>query len=509
MKKFCSLFLMFVFLFFMTATAFAMPDYGMETEKNNDYIENQDDILLTEGNYFYSAPKAGDFSIESFAGTVSITDETPFIEFDNQMVRIPSFVFYKLVDVNGNVRFYQADVFENPNQISGFAYIGIYIDDGPSYSLHVHYTVDVESKLYNVLVPLTEEQFLFFTYNSSELCLGADAISCRLKSSGRVYAHGMFSEQTAAYSYDGGAPVIVSSIAPCDLNTGVTNSYDSYTDSDGIIRNYTSDYFGKCYLEDGWTITDDPIVSIVPKELCFIPGEHIYVGKEYGFFIRVVVDTLDPNDYAVDILVFDIIHTTPNFSVNETGSSRVEPLFQYTYRAANEGSFASQNIDPQLSRVVFPHVHYDYAEYFLNDVGFKFTLDNPTALNPEDSGYVASEDNGAFMIQTRVNAKGVGLKKKEGSYAADTALFALGFVPHIGTGLSVYSYAHDVYNGFGNGNYFYSRSETVNNNEVNINTLKTNSTDQIAAYGNLIKSQSVKLVSDEESPRLIHIGAFL
>ncbi len=509
MKKFCSLLLSLVLLFSMVTTAFAASDPDLKVAENDTLNELENAVGHSEGGYSYTPPSSGNFLIESATGAISIVNEIATIEFDSHIVAIPSFDYYKIVDQSGNLRFYQADVSKDPYQTSNFAYIGLYIEDGPAYSIHVHYAVDVENKLYNVKIPLTQEQFLFFTEDSAQICLGADAVSQRLKASARVYTHGTFEDQSdydlssgdnVQYMMDGSASTYA-------LNTVAANSYDSYTDSDGIIHSYVSDYFGEYYLDDDWTITDDPIVNIIPKNLCFILGEHIYVGKEYGFFIRVVVDTMDTDDYAADILVFDISHSTPSFTTTETGSSRVTPLFQFTYRAAYADSLVS-DVDPSLSRVVFPHAHYDYAEYHLKDVGFKFTLDNPTALNPSDSGYVPSNDNGAFMIQTRVNASGVGLKKKNGSFAADTAMFALGFVPYLGTGLSVFSYAHDVYNGFGNQHYFYARPYEFNN-ELNISTLKTNSTDQIAEYGNLIKSQSVKLTADPSEPRLIHVGGYV
>lgn len=506
MKKLCSLLLSLILLFSMVTTTFAASDSNSKIAENDMLNELKNSDLLNEGSYSYTPPNAGSFLIESATGAISIVNEVATIEFGTHIVAMPSFDYYKIVDQSGDLRFYQADVSKDPDQTSNFAYIGLYIEDGPAYSIHVHYAVDTENKLYNIKIPLTQEQFLFFTEDSTQLCLGADAVSQRLKASARVYTHGTFEDQST-YNLSSGDNVHMmnGSANTYALNTVAANSYDSYTDSDGIIQSYVSDYWGEYYLEDDWTITDDPIVNIIPKDLCFVLGEHIYVGKEYGFFIRVVVDTIDTDDYAVDILVFDISHSTPSFTTTETGSSRVTPLFQYTYRAAYADSITS-DVDPSLYRVVFPHVHYDYAEYFLKDVGFKFSLDNPTALNPSDNGYVPNEDNGAFMIQTRVNASGVGLKKKNGSFAADTALFTLGFVPYLGTGLSILSYAHDVYNGFGNSNYFYYRSETVNNNELNISTFKTNSTDQIAAYGNLIKSQSVKLTSDATKPRLIHVG---
>lgn len=507
MKKLCSLFLVFVLLFSTATTTFAVSDSGSKAEENDILHKLENGIISSEGGYNYTAPDSGNFLIESVTGAISITNEIAAIEFGNLIVPIPSFDYYKIVDHNGDFRFYQADVSKYPNQTSNFAYIGLYIEDGPTYSIHVHYAVGTENKLYNIMVPLTQEQFLYFTEDSTEMCLGTDAVSQRLKASARVHTHGTFENQATSTPSNGDSVQYNTTVMPAALNTVAANSYDSYTDSDGIIHSYVSDHFGEYYLEDDWTITDDPIVNIIPKDLCFILGEHIYVGKEYGFFIRVVVDTIAPSDYAVDILVFDISHSTPSFTTTETGSSRVTPLFQYTYRAAYADSLVS-GVDPSLFRVVFPHVHYDYAEYSLKDVGFKFSLDNPTALNPSDNGYVPSEDNGAFMIQTRVNASGVGLKKKNGSFAADTAMFALGFVPYLGTGLSVFSYAHDVYNGFGNQHYFYARPYEFNN-ELNISTLKTNSTDQIAEYGNLIKSQSVKLTADPSEPRLIHVGGYV
>lgn len=397
------------------------------------------------------------------------------------------------------------------NQSSNFIYIGIYIEEGPTYSIHVQYMDDDGNKMYNNIVSLNNEQFLYFTEFASEICLGTDDVSQRLKSSAKLYTRGTFEDSSNGETNNVEDITNNSGATTLALNEIDANTYDSYTDSDGIINSYVSDYFGDFYLDDGETITDDPIVNIVPKELFFIYGEHIYVGKEYGFFVRVVVDTIDVDDYAVDVMVFDLIHTTPYFSSSvaesEVGASKIVPLFQYKYRAA-EAESVTAPLDPSLSRVVYPHIHYDGAEYFLKDIGYKVTLDNPTALNPGDSGYDPYEDNGAFMIQTRVNVSGIGLEENSDNFLADTVMFTLGFVPYVGTGLSVCSYVHDVYNGFGNSNYFYTQSAYLSNNEQRIDTFKTNSTDQIAAYGNLIKSQAVEFTSNAEKPRLIHVGGY-
>ncbi len=502
-KRIFILFMVVLLLINASSNAFAVSDLIIEAD--NILTPPENSVSSGTGNYTYSAPNGGDFLIRNAVGVISITDNVPTILFDNYSVTFPTFDYYRIVDTSGNTRFYQADVLKNPTQTNNFAYIGLYVEDGPTYSIHVQYIISVDNAMYNITAPLTQEQFMCFSEVSTDLCLGTDEVSQRLKMSGRASSRGVlegYDYSEAEYENNASNQ---SSATTYALNSISENVYDSYTNSDGIINSYSNDYFGEYYLDDNYTITDDPIVTIVPKSLCFTLGEHIYIGKEYGFFIRVFVDTINPNDYAADIMVFDIIHTTPNFTTNETGAAKIKPLFQYRYRAAEPDSFAS-DVDPSLSRVVIPHLHYDYAEYFLKNVGVKFTLDNPTALNPGDSGYDPLQDNGAFMIQTRVNVSGVGAKKKNNSFVADTVLFTLGFVPIVGPAISVGSYVYGLYNGFGNNNYFYTRAETIENNELNISTLKTNSTDQIAAYGNLIKSQSITLDSDNDSPRLIHVG---
>ena len=77
-------------------------------------------------------------------------------------------------------------------------------------------------------------------------------------------------------------------------------------------------YYFKDYHLDDMIITDDPIVQIVPKELFFIQGEHLYMGKEYGFFVN-TVKTIGGDSYA-DVLVFDIYGRRPSFPSHTTGS---------------------------------------------------------------------------------------------------------------------------------------------------------------------------------------------
>lgn len=492
--------------------AFAKSDeYNNTLEKEADSNVESDDVYLendilpnnVESNYTYSEPDNPLFLIKNVDGVLYFLNNVAYIAFQNYSLSIPNFDLYKIVDTEGNLRFYQADVSKNSSIDNPFAFLSIYLEED-YYIMYVQYGVEAEFVLYNIRISLTSEQFNLYASETQPLLIGDDEVSARLKASSKIYTQGSYSLSDDIMSED----VISNNVSTQSLNNIQANQYDIYTNQDGIIHSYVDNYFWNCKLSDGRTITDDPIVRIVPKELFFIPGEHIYVGKEYGFFVKVDTDRFNDSDYATGVMVFDITHITPSFPSNTTGSSKVTPLFEYKYRASdkerNSGNWSEY--DPSLSRVVFPHVEYDYVDYFLNDIGFKFSVENACGLNPGDAGYDPYADDGAFIIQTRFNISGVGLKKKNKSFAADTAMFVFGFFPIVGTALSIYSYVHDLYDGFGNGNYFYKRESKILDNELQIHTYETNNTDQISARGNLIKSQSVSLTSDSEKPRLIHVG---
>lgn len=181
-------------------------------------------------------------------------------------------------------------------------------------------------------------------------------MSQRLKAAAKVYRNGAYEESDNQQSFTKPKRA---------LSTIRSGAYDSYTNADGIIHNYVSQYFDNNKISED-IVTDDPIVRIIPKELCFILGEHFYIGKEYGFFIKVVQDRLIPTDYAADVLVFDIQHTVPSFPSNVTGATKIRPLFQYRYRASDkEKGGVWTGVDPNLTKIVVAHVEYDYAEYYI------------------------------------------------------------------------------------------------------------------------------------------------
>lgn len=435
-----------------------------------------------------------EFEIKNLEGQIQIQDDEITLFFETRIIEIPHFQFYRIKDENDNIRFFQADTYVEDNLQNPFVLIAVYLpsnDTGfETYTMCIQYGDESLRLLYNIKVNLANEEVEYFERISIDWVLGNDELSSRLKASVRVQSKGK--------DFESESPSLIQSQAN---RSAQSINYDSYTNEDGLIHAYATSYFGNYHKDD--LITDDPIVQIIPKDLFFISGVHIYVGKAYGFFVN-TIRTIGGDKYA-DVMVFDIFNRLPNFPSNTTGFSRITPLFQYRYRTVDDFP-SNSGYDPNLTKVVYPHTHYDAAEYFINKIGFKHTVANPSLLNPGDNGYDAKEDDGAFIIQTRYNARGVGLKKKEGSFTKDTLQFGFGFVPYVGDILNVGAYVEALHNGFGNRGYFYSRDTWVEDNEANIETYETNNTDQIQVHGNLIKSVSSQLIPDENNPRLIHVG---
>lgn len=496
----------FVLVFFAFFTEQSVSVYAEEETKNNKITQQASSenttiqTLNNVGKYNYSKLSDPKFIIKDAAGTISISEDV-VIRFEGKTIVIPNFNYYRIIDINNETRFYQADTVTDNVAYSAFAYIGILLPsielNSENYVMHLHYGVEETLTLYNVKIVLNELEFTYFDAIAQPLVLGNDDLSQRLKASGKVFQYGAYEEQ---FDEDETAAQVRA------MNSILPNSYDSYTNSDGILHRYVTDYYGTG-IKNG-KITDDPIVQIVPKSLYFIPGEHFYIGKEDGFFIRVVSDHIRTVDYAVNIFVFDIQNIVPSLPSNPTGSTKIVPLFQYRYRAADKAKLEDSwsNIDPSLTKVIYKHQDYDHAEYYLNSIGFRHSVSNPTLLNPGDEGYYPYEDDGAFIIQTRYNSSGVGLKRKGASFVHDTMVFAFGFIPIISYATNVYSYIYNLHNGFGSDKeYFYNSEAIVIDNEVNIDTFETNNTDQIRERGNLIKSVTATQSDNSENSRLINV----
>ena len=281
-------------------------------------------------------------------------------------------------------------------------------------------------------------------------------------------------------------------------------NYDEYTNTNGIINDYVSTYFGHHTLNNG-DITDDPIVQIVPKNLFFSLGQFLYIGREYGFFVNTTIDSQNSADYCVDVLVFDIVFTKNSAELNNgQGSLRITPIFQYRYRAIDR--VRRNNIwngyDQSLNQIVYSHIHYDAADYFLHDISVKHSIENEIAPNYGDTDYIPAMDYGCFFIQSRININGVGLKKYNGNFLRDFLSYAFGFVDKYGGIVNTLDFMVDL------AGYGVYREEHISDSNDTIITYKINKYYQLLDYGNLLKKLNVSIHQENEKKVLFGVGNY-
>lgn len=172
------------------------------------------------------------------------------------------------------------------------------------------------------------------------------------------------------------------------------------------------------------TATDDAIVQIVPKEYFRMPGDNLYIGREYGFFIHTenCPDIAGSNNLYSVVLVFDIINSLDMIANKGTAITTVEVIYQYEfiYLSPQENHYTvlSEFGDFLIAKIHFDVAHadiviplargtaeirsYDQVEkYYLNDISFGASLLNVQNLDYIDAEYDATADPGAFFIGSR------------------------------------------------------------------------------------------------------------
>lgn len=152
-------------------------EYNYISEITNDsyiksddiYPENDISINNAGNNYTYSEPTEPLFLIKNVDGILNLLNDVAYITFQNHSFIIPNFDIYKIVNLEGNLRFYQADVSKDPSINTAYAFLSIYPDfESNQYTMYVQYGIEEERVLYNIRTPLTTEQLNFYAIN--EIC---------------------------------------------------------------------------------------------------------------------------------------------------------------------------------------------------------------------------------------------------------------------------------------------------------------------------------------------------
>lgn len=226
--------------------------------------------------------------------------------------------------------------------------------------------------------------------------------------------------------------------------------------------------------------SNDPIVDFIPIELFKTPGQSIYVGEDYGYYIF----TFEGGEYSYGwnaqlnmrsiVLGFAIHYIADGTSANANAATyTIRPVFQreyitlipnggynasigdYSYGGAEESKEISAFLNntfqgpsilcapadgvsvgeglvaPMPQRKGASYVFEDVNVFYLENIAVNATIENEQDLNASDSGYSVENDNGAFMIGPGFEFEGVvhNYNGDDGAgwaaYTADAALHKL------------------------------------------------------------------------------------
>ena len=294
---------------------------------------------------------------------------------------------------------------------------------------------------------------------------------------------------------------------------------------------------------------DNAIVQIVPKELFNLVGDHLYIGKEYGFFIHTEELKPYPNKVST-VLIFDIIMENLDLN-NDSGIVKVtvEPIIQrefvylsksqnrYFFRDTTHGSLSGFEEHYEITEdYVIPHffcavvspnddfvgVDYPMDTYYLKDISYAVNLMNEQSSNAGMPDYDRTKDTGSYITYFDYTYEGITWKNGELStetkYDFGAEMVSMGLsvgkavlknIPVLGQIVSVTDMLMSVVGTTKTiAHYGYERENFLKKSEVSINNGKISGThyyanrdDQIEHYGNIAKSAItiIKTTKDGDS----------
>lgn len=372
---------------------------------------------------------------------------------------------------------------------------------------------------------------------------------------------------------------VTPSVAYAVEATGAIN-YDTYTDSKTFTWNGTqqsiSDFINNDTIIKGnmsfsphpaatsgghvfsATITGDhPIVNVIPKQLFNTTGNHLHIGKEYGFFVNTVENTTIGGKIST-VVVFEINTTGLDLNNNGIFAVEVKPIFQRQYRYVTPEMSVYRFIGDSDHRIpdyysgtatigvtedrVVPNVRllkvdgawqadFSYAvnEYYLKDVSFAMNLLNEQEVNQGTSNYYASEnDNGAYFTYFDYEYDGVSREKKAltdddkntiASTCVDLGLSLIktvvSFIPGGGAAVSLADLGLKMIGAAGKAqtiwhyateadNYLHESDVEVSSGKLTAKHFFPNKSDQISQYGNLAKTAAIVVNTTEDGKTILY-----
>lgn len=282
------------------------------------------------------------------------------------------------------------------------------------------------------------------------------------------------------------------------------------------------------------TSVDDAITKIVPKSYFKAPGDTLYIGREYGFFIHAehCAALAGSNNIYSTVLVFDIVNSLNMIDNKDIAKITVEVLYQYEYIylspqesyftvLSTAGDFLPTKIhfNSSCSDIVIPLARgtaeirsYDQVEtYYLNDISFSGSLGNVQAADYGDTDYDPNQDRGAFFIGNNYFYKG---KSIEGGTITDGAVLfsdltrtAAGLVG--GRLINGFLFLLDLYDIITDINNSKIHTEAVSNESFQTVVNYKTRTEQLLYDGQIAKDLSFVVQSEEVSSFVFGAGDYV
>lgn len=287
------------------------------------------------------------------------------------------------------------------------------------------------------------------------------------------------------------------------------NAYDNYTNDDKFINEYEEIYKDNVQTATAIagisSISDDPIINIIPKSLFISRGTYSYIGKEYGFYIKTVQDY--ENDNISEFIVFDIENVQPypgRTATMPAPSITIRPVFSGTIRYTTNwgGGIVIYNSysDPNLA---------------IANIQIAGAINNIDELNIGDQNYNSYQDYGYAFSSFSLKTLGVGPKKDEDEVdlgfiktAFASATFLNSGYPGVGTAISLagksltslLEFTANSYNSNNRTNYSGITQLADGTYQANYTILGNNNTNtMINNYGNLVKGYQTEVLNSDKT----------
>lgn len=268
---------------------------------------------------------------------------------------------------------------------------------------------------------------------------------------------------------------------------------------------------------------DDPIVGMIPKEKFTTENSSLEIGDEWGYYIMTEKDTMDVDGDSYlrsYVTTFDISETrnsangTIDLSVSvesqdmyitligSSCSARI-PLAEHDFNSYKTMDYSRTGSSPLVVR------YGENPRFYLRDMSFAMSLYNENELNYGDSGYMASDDLGSYFVNLDYGYDG-SVWQKDGvdvgsdiiEPVADLLIdIFLGQVLKIEPLRTILEIGGYIYDGIKIvNNVIEAETEYVvdENKEITCTAYSANRDDQIAHYGNLIRSAAITVNAQED-----------